>query len=212
MGEVGCKNWIKKAECAQKANILNPVLPTQLLKLARNSGAFSVLYSADCMGSKFWQTNCFTAVYFAVFDSCWFFWIKVLFIQPWIENISGRSVKQRLTLTYFYTLFQQQKFWNCLCELKWCHARKLKSLCIIVSQIVIPLFFLLDNPLCERLRLPKPSVRRTLPLIPQRALTSFSPPALCLWLEFPAGTQMSLAHFLSFCRGQTGETPVGSTL
>lgn len=51
MGEVGCKNWIKNAEGAQKANILNPVLPTRLLKLAQNSGAFSVLYMADCMGS-----------------------------------------------------------------------------------------------------------------------------------------------------------------
>lgn len=55
-------------------------------------------------------------------------------------------------------------------------------------------------------------VSGALPLIPQRALTSLSPPALCLRLDFPTGSEMSLVQFLSFGRGQRGGTPVGFTL
>lgn len=73
--------------------------------------------------------------------------------------------------------------------------------------------FLPDNPLRERLLLPKPSVRGNAAsdstegvnlLFP--LLLSLSPPRISY------GRRRSLAHFLSFSRGQTGGTPVGFTL
>lgn len=104
--------------------------------------------------------------------------------------------------------------WDNLCN--WSHTVPHSSrqdlLCITVSQIVILFFFFLpDNPMWTCV------------------FQSLQSREHCLWfhgggyppfplllsvsiLKFPRGTEMSLAHFLSFCQGQTGGTPVGFTL
>lgn len=82
-------------------------------------------------------------------------------------------------------------------------------LCMTVSQIKI-LFFARQSPVWSSSK--ALSRGNTASNSTEGANLLFSPSALCLRLEFPTGAEMSSAHFLSFCRGQTGGTPVGFTL